>query len=284
MKAGFIGLGTLGKTIAKRLISQNVELVVWNRTKAKAADLGVPVAGSPKAMLEAVDVVFLNLFDSEAVKSVTFGEGGLLESDFEGKTVIDTTTNHFAEVLAFHETIAGKGGFYLEAPVLGSVVPASEGNLTVLVSGNKDAFERQRPLIGLIGKNVFYLQAPSVATKMKLINNLLLGAFMAAISEATVFGEAVGVDKEQVLDIFAAGAGNSGVLNAKRKKILTEDFSAHFSSALIYKDLHYLEDLARVLRRPLFTGSAAKELYAMTFRDDKELLDFSALYDVLKKL
>jgi 3-hydroxyisobutyrate dehydrogenase len=284
MKTGFIGLGTLGKTIAKRLISENVELVVWNRTREKASDLEVAVAQSPKALMGEVDTVFLNLFDSDAVKSVVFGQGGLMESELSGKTIIDTTTNHFAEVHAFHEAFGGKGAYYLEAPVLGSVVPASEGNLTVLVSGDKAAFERQKPLLELIGKNIFYLGEPSASTKMKLINNLLLGAFMAAIAEATVFGEAVGVDKERVLDIFAAGAGNSGVLNAKRKKLLAEDFSAHFSSALIYKDLHYLEDLARVMRRPLFTGSTAKELFAMTFKDDKEKLDFSALYDVLKRL
>jgi 3-hydroxyisobutyrate dehydrogenase len=284
MKTGFIGLGTLGKVIAERLISRKVELVVWNRTKEKASGLGAPVAGTPQALIQEVDTVFLNLFDSDAVKSVLFGQGGLWESDLTGKTIIDTTTNHFAEVPAFHERIAGKGGRYLEAPVLGSVVPASEGNLTVLVSGNEEAFKRQRPLIELIGKNIFYLGEPSMATKMKLINNLLLGVFMAAISEATVFGEAVGVSKERVLDIFAAGAGNSGVLNGKRKKLLAGDFSAHFSSALIYKDLHYLEDLARVLRRPLFTGSAAKELFAMTFKDNKEQLDFSALYEVLKQL
>ncbi len=284
MKAGFIGLGTLGKTIAKRLISEGVQLVVWNRAREKAGDLGVPVADSPAALVSDVDALFLNLFDSDAVKAVTFGKGGLLESDLKDKVVIDTTTNHFAEVVAFHDAIGGKGGFYLEAPVLGSVVPASEGNLTVLVSGNRTAFEQQKQLLNVIGKNIFYLGEPSVATKMKLINNLLLGAFMAAISEAVVFGEKVGVEKEQVLDIFAAGAGNSGVLNAKRKKLLTEDFSAHFSSALIYKDLHYLEDLARTLRRPLFTGSTVKELFAMTFKDNMEGLDFSALYDILKRL
>ncbi|HEY3277887.1 MAG TPA: NAD(P)-dependent oxidoreductase [Syntrophorhabdaceae bacterium] len=284
MKTGFIGLGTLGKTIAKRLVSRGVELMVWNRTRAKAVEFGAPVAESPVKVLGEVDVVFLNLFDSKAVEEVIFGPGGFMEGDLSGKTIIDTTTNHFDRVAAFHQRVREKGGRYLEAPVLGSVVPASEGNLTVLVSGEKDAYEQQRPLIEIIGKNIFYLPRPSTATKMKLINNLLLGTFMAAISEAMVFGEAAGVDKEQVLDIFAAGAGNSGVLNAKRKKLLTGDFSPHFSSALIYKDLHYLEDLARTLKRPLFTGSPVKELFALTFKGGKDQLDFSVLYEVLKGL
>ena len=284
MKTGFIGLGMLGKTIAKRLLSQGVDLIVWNRTTEKASDLGAAVAATPYDLMKETDTVILNLFDSHAVKSVMCGENGIFAGGLSGKTIIDTTTNHFSEVVCFHETVAEKGGAYLEAPVLGSVVPASEGNLTILVSGRKEAYERKRPLLELMGKEIFYLEEPSLATKMKLINNLLLGVFMAAISEATVLGEAVGVDRERVLDIFSKGAGNSGVLNAKRKKLLTGDFSAHFTSALIYKDLHYLQDLAKVLGRPLFTGSVVKELFAMTFREKKEGLDFSALYEILKAL
>ncbi len=284
MKAGFIGLGTLGKTMAKRLLSQGVELSVWNRTKEKALGLGVPVAESPSELINRVDTVFLNLFDSHAVKEVLLSDNWFSHGEVSGKTIIDTTTNHFADVLEFHKTIRGRGGHYLEAPVLGSVMPASEGNLTVLVSGDRIGFEKAKPFIEIIGKNIFFLEEPTIATKMKLINNLLLGTFMAAIAEATVFGEAVGVNIEQVLDIFASGAGNSGVLNAKKKKLITKDFSTHFSSALIYKDLHYLQDLARTLRRPLVTGSAVKELFAMTFTDHKEGLDFSALYEVLKKM
>jgi 3-hydroxyisobutyrate dehydrogenase len=284
MKAGFIGLGTLGKTMAQRLLSQGVELIVWNRSKEKAFGLGVSVAESPADLIGRVDTVFLNLFDSHAVKEVLFGENWLSHGEVSGKTIIDTTTNHFVDVLEFHKAIRGRGGHYLEAPVLGSVIPAAEGNLTVLVSGDRIGFEKAKPFIEIIGKNIYFLEEPTIATKMKLINNLLLGTFMAAIAEAAVFGEAVGVNIEQVLDIFSSGAGNSAVLNAKKKKLISKDFSAHFSSALIYKDLHYLQDLARTLRRPLLTGSAVKEMFALTFPEHKEDLDFSALYQVLKKM
>jgi 3-hydroxyisobutyrate dehydrogenase len=106
---------------------------------------------------------------------------------------------------------------------------------------------------------------------------------MATIAEATAFGEAIGIDKSKVLDILGAGAGNSGVLNAKKDKLIAEDFSPQFQSSLIYKDLHYLEDLAFSLKRPLFTGSVVKELYGMTFRRDEDKLDFSALFKILKE-
>jgi 3-hydroxyisobutyrate dehydrogenase len=224
----------------------------------------------------------MNLFDSAAVEAVLAGKDGLLKSDCTGKIIIDTTTNHFELATYFHELLKKHGGSYLESPVLGSVVPASQGALTVLVSGDKNAFDKALPWIEKIGKNIFFLEKPALATKMKLINNLALGSFMATIAEALAFGESAGIDKSRVLDILGAGAGNSMVLNAKKEKLLNEDFSAHFSSALIYKDLHYLQDLARSLKRPLFTGSTAKELFGMTFSKGMDTLDFSVIYKIMK--
>jgi len=284
MKIGFVGLGYLGKAIAKRLISEGVDLIVWNRTREKALDLDVQIAETPADLAGKVNAVFLNLFDSNAVESVLFGENGFVEGDFRDKIIIDTTTNHFQKVIGFERRISEKGGYYLEAPVLGSVVPASQGNLTVLVSGERAAYEKVRIYIDKIGKTIFYLEEISLATKMKLINNLLLGVFMASIAEATVFAEVAGVEKETALTIFSAGAGNSMVLNAKREKLLKEDFSTHFSAALIHKDIHYLQDFARTVRRPLFTGAIVKELFGLTFSENVESLDFSVLYRVLKNL
>lgn len=286
MKAGFIGLGHLGRAMAGRLASQGVDLILWNRSPEKAAALGralnLPVAESPAALAKQTEVIFLNLFDSSAVRSVLQGEGGLLTGGLRGKMVIDTTTNHFNDVADFHNLVSSRGGSYLEAPVLGSVVPASQGKLTVLVSGEKEAYERALPYLEKLASSIFYLGEPALATRMKLVNNLVLGSFMAAISEALALGEAAGVEKSAVLDILAAGAGASGVLNAKKDKLLQEDFSPHFQSALIYKDLHYLQDLAFQLKRPVFLASAVKEMYGLTYARGEEKLDFSVLYRVLK--
>ena len=282
MKAGFIGLGHLGKAMAKRLIAEGIELQVWNRTREKALDLAVEIAGTPADLVSRVETLFLNLFDSEAVWSVITGKGGILEADCKNKVIIDTSTNHFEDVTHFHEMLHEKGAFYLEAPVLGSVAPASQGSLTVLVSGEKQAYDKALPLIEKIGKNIFFLEKPGHATKMKLINNLVLGSFMATLAESIALAEAAGIEKVQVIDMLLAGAGNSGVLHAKKEKILKEDFSTHFSSSLIYKDLHYLQDLAFRLKRPLFTGSVVKELFGLTFGKKIDDLDFSAIYKVMK--
>ncbi|MCS7214979.1 MAG: NAD(P)-dependent oxidoreductase [Thermodesulfovibrio sp.] len=282
MKTGFIGLGNLGKTMARRLINEGVELIVWNRTIEKAKDLGCPVANSPAELISKTDLLILNLKDSKAVKEVLTQKDGLIHGNCENKIIIDTTTNHFEEVIEFYGLLMEKKAYYLECPVLGSVIPASQGLLTVLISGDETAFEKAKSIIEKLGKNIFYLEKKGLATKIKLINNLVLGSFMATLAEAIIFAEDSGIDKQKAIDILLSGAGNSMILNVKKQKLIDEDFSAHFTNALIYKDLDYLQDLAKYLKRPLFTGSMVKEMYAMTITKGYENDDFSGIYKVLK--
>ncbi len=282
MKIGFIGTGHLGSAIAKRLIECGHSLILWNRTPEKARRLDAPVAETPSDVARQSDIIFICLFDSRAVRDVLTGETGLLSTEFDGKVIVDLTTNHFRDVLEFHEICKNKGAYYLESPVLGSVVPASQGALTVLTSGELSAYERVKPLLQDIGKHLFYFETPGTATKMKLINNLTLGSFMATLAEAIALGEAIGLDRETVIDILSVGGGNSLVLNAKKEKLKNQDFSTHFSNSLIYKDLHCLQDLAYELKLPLFTGSVVKELYGQTCKEGIADEDFSSIYKLFK--
>lgn len=283
MHLGFIGLGHLGKAIAKRLLECGHTLSVWNRTPSKADGMEVNVVSTPISVADEADIIFLCLFDSHAVHSVLTQENGLLSGEISGKVIVDVTTNHFKEVSVFHKLCEEKGCIYLEAPVLGSVVPASQGSLTILISGDKTGYDKAKGVLGNIGNHLFYLARPSLASKMKLINNLALGSFMATIAEALSFGEKIGIEKKEVLEILSVGGGKSLVLDAKKNKLMEEDFSTHFSNALIYKDLQCLQDLAYELKKPLFTGATIKELYARTFEEDIDQEDFSAIYKLFKK-
>lgn len=283
MQLGFIGLGHLGRAIAGRLLDCGHTLTVWNRTMAKTQGLAVDVAASPAEVLGRADIIFTCMFDSPAVQAIFTQEHGLVSGGLAGKIIVDVTTNHFNDVASFYALCAQAGGTYLEAPVLGSVVPASQGALTVLVSGDKVGYDKVRPVLEDVGKHIFFLGKAGLATKMKLINNLALASFMATIAEALALAEDVGLGKEDVLDILAAGGGNSLVLTAKRAKLLGEDFSTHFSSALIYKDLHCLQDLAYEEKKSLFTGAVVKELYGRTFDEGIDQEDFSAIYKLFKK-
>ncbi|WP_319588609.1 NAD(P)-dependent oxidoreductase [uncultured Desulfobulbus sp.] len=283
MQLGFIGLGHLGKAIAGRLLECQHTLTIWNRSADKAEGLRATVAASPAEVAQQADIVFICLFDSAAVQTVFTQDQGLLAADLNGKIIIDHTTNHFREVLAFHDLCAQAGAIYLEAPVLGSVVPASQGTLTVLVSGKEEGYSRAEPVLANVGKHLFHLPEAGLATKMKLINNLALGSFMATLAEAVAFAEGVGIKKEAVLDILHVGGGQSLVLNAKRAKLLSEDFSPHFTNSLIYKDLHCLQDLAYESKRPLFTGAVIKELFGRAMAEGMSELDFSSIYTLFKQ-
>ena len=281
MNVGFIGLGKIGKAIAGRLIEKGTPLTIYNRTASKAEGLDATVAATPAAAC-AGKVIFLCLFDSAAVEDVLTGDDGLLQLDLSGKIIVDLTTNHFEDAEGFADTISALGASYVEAPVIGSVIPAAKGALTVLVSGDEAAYEKVLSYLQIIGNTIFYLGEPGLASRMKLVNNMVLGSFMAAIAEGLSLGVSAGFTPETVLQVLEAGAGQSLVLTAKKTKLLENDFSPHFSVGAIFKNLHYMQDLAKQMGRPAFTCSTAKELFAMAIKQGLEDEDFSAVYEALK--
>jgi len=283
MAIGFIGLGNLGQAICKRLSDVGEKLVVYNRNIEKIRNLGYEIVSSPKEILQKCDVIFLCLFDSEAVKQVLTGDNGLLCEELKGKTIIDLTTNHYEEVLEFHKLVNDFEANYLENPVFGSVAPALKGELTVVSSGKTEVFEAVKPLLEKIAKEIFHLPTPSSATKMKLINNLCLGSFMATLAECTALAESCEIPKAKALEILGVGGGQSLVLKAKTQKLIDEDFSAHFSNNAINKDLHLLQDLAYNLKLPLYSAAIPKELFSKMKMMGKGEEDFSSIYQLFKK-
>lgn len=284
MRIGFIGLGNLGQAICTRLASQNIELTIYNRNKEKIKDLPYEKVNTPKELLVNCDVVFLCLFDSEAVKQILTGDNGLLCEELKGKTIIDLTTNHYEDVLEFHKLVNDFNGNYLENPVFGSVAPALKGELTVVSSGKTEVFEAVKPILEKIAKEIFHLPVPSSATKMKLINNLCLGSFMATLAECTALAESCEIPKAKALEILGVGGGQSLVLKAKTQKLIDEDFSAHFSNNAINKDLHLLQDLAYNLKLPLYSAAIPKELFSKMKMMGKGEEDFSSIYQLFKNI
>ncbi|MDQ7038769.1 MAG: NAD(P)-dependent oxidoreductase [Aquificota bacterium] len=286
MKVGFIGLGNLGRAVAKRLRETGVDLVVWNRTIKKAEEFaeetGSEVAKSPRDLIERVERVFVIVFDSQASEEVIFGEEGIAEGNVKGKTVIDMTTNHFRYAEMAYRELRSRGAHYLDAPLLGSVIPALKGELTVVVGGDRERFEENRPLFEKFCRHIFYVGDAGRASKVKLINNIVLGGFMDLIAEAVAIAEKAGIPRDQMIEILNAGAGRSYILDVKKKKILEEDFSPHFSVNLIYKDLHYAQDLLRDLGLFSFTASAVKETYGLARKMGLGGLDFSAVLEVFR--
>ncbi len=280
MRAGFIGLGNLGRAVATRLQEQGIALTVWNRTAGKAEALGLPSAPTPAVLIADHPAVLMCLADSDAVEVVLRGRDGLLAGVCEGKLIIDLTTNHHAPVQLFHQLCRQKGARYVEAPVAGSVVPARAGKLVAMVSGAPDDLADARPYLEPLTASIHDLGAPGQATRMKLVNNLCLGTIMAVLGEAVTTAEAAGISREQALAVLAEGGGKSLVLDAKRQKLLDRDWSPHFSVGMIAKDLHCLQDLARELERPQHLAAVVKEQYMRLIGAGRREEDFAAIADL----
>lgn len=280
---GVLGLGNLGRAIAERLAAQGHPLVAWNRTASKAAGLAATLVATPADVARGADFLHLNVRDSAAARRILLADDGVLAAARPGTLLIDTTTHHFRDVLELRAACIAKGVAYVEAPVAGSVVPARNGALTVYVSADDAAFERARPVLGELAQTIVRFPEPGQATRMKLVNNLVLGGLMALLGEAVALGEAAGLDRALLLEGLEAGAGNTGVLKAKRVKLLTGDWSPHFSCDVLHKDLGYLAELAADAGRGSPLGAATRELFAKAIEQGHALEDFSAVTEVLRR-
>ena len=151
------------------------------------------------------------------------------------------------------------------------------------MGGDEEAFLKVKSIMEKLCSNIFYVGKAGDASRIKLINNIVLGGFMDLLAEAVAIGERFGFPKDLIIDILSKGAGKSAILDVKKDKLLSEDFSTHFSVDLIYKDLHYAQDMLKEKNLFSFTLSAIKESYGLARNKGLGSLDFSAIYRVFKE-
>ncbi|MGH3145675.1 MAG: 2-hydroxy-3-oxopropionate reductase [Rubrobacter sp.] len=237
---GFIGLGIMGRPMAKNLIEAGHELVLYNRTSEKAEELageGATVASSPKEVAERSDVIITMLPDSPQVEEVLAGESGVLEGIGEGALIVDMSS--ISPVIT-QELAAGakeKGASMLDAPVSGGDVGAIEGALSIMVGGEEEDFERAGPLFEVMGGTVTHVGPSGAGQVVKAANQIVVALTIEAVSEALVLGSKAGVDPEKILDVLGGGLAGNKVMEAKREKMLTHSFDPGFRIELHHKDL-----------------------------------------------
>ncbi|WP_457641229.1 NAD(P)-dependent oxidoreductase [Persephonella sp.] len=282
-KIGWIGLGHMGLPMATNLYNAGYDIHVWNRTIEKAKNSGLPYKESLTELIKEKDIIITMLFGSESVKDLyqKIFETGV---SIKGKLFIDMTTIHPDTAREIAEQLVKKDADFLEAPVLGSVIPAKKGLLTIVVSGDEEKFNENMDIFNVLGKAIFYMGDYGIASTMKLINNTVLGSFMAVLSEAYAFARKVGIDPQLALTVLENGAGKSLVLEAKKEKLLKEDYSTHFSVNLIHKDLTYALDLAQRNRYPVLLTSVTRELFNSAKAYGLSDKDFCAVLEVFKTL
>jgi 2-hydroxy-3-oxopropionate reductase len=239
-KVGFIGLGIMGKPMAKNLIEAGYDVVVYNRTREKAEDLaseGATVADSPKGVAEQSDIIITMLPDSPQVKEVLAGEDGVLEGVREGALIVDMSTISPVVTEELSQKAQEKGASMLDAPVSGGDVGAIEGTLAIMVGGSEEDFERAKPLFEVMGKTVTHVGPSGTGQVVKAANQIVVALTIEAVSEALVLGSKGGVAPEKILDVLGGGLAGNKVMELKREKMLEHSFDPGFRIELHHKDL-----------------------------------------------
>jgi 2-hydroxy-3-oxopropionate reductase len=238
---GFIGLGIMGRPMAKNLMEAGYELVLHNRSPEKAEDLAkegnATAAGSPREVAEACDIIITMLPDSPDVEAVVVGEGGVLEGIRDGTLLVDMSTISPVVTEELSEKVREKGASMLDAPVSGGDVGAIDGALSIMVGGSEEDFERARPLFDVMGKVATHVGPIGAGQVVKACNQIVVALTIEAVSEALVLGSRGGVAPEKLVEALSGGLAGSAVMEAKKEKFFSHDFEPGFRIELHHKDL-----------------------------------------------
>ena len=258
-KIGWIGLGNMGTPMATNLLKAGFNITVFNRTQSKTksiVDAGAAVVSAPAHLFETCDVVISMVSNDEAVKQLYLGENGLLSSvTAKNKIAIDMSTISPDTSRLIAASCKEKGVDFLDAPVSGSVKPAQDGTLIIMVGGESAVYEKAKPIFDILGKLSIHLGENGMGSAAKLAINFFLGLNIQGIAETVLFAKEKGISAENMLTIINEGACGSGISHLKSSNILNNNFTAAFALKHLAKDLRLAKEagLHTPLLNPLFT-------------------------------
>ena len=285
-RIGFIGLGIMGRPMARNLIRAGYQFTVWNRSRPGIDALvvdGATAAGSAREVAEQSDVVITIVGYAEDVEQVAIGPGGIIEGAHDGLVHIDMSTIAPDVTRRIAARLAGAGVEMLDAPVSGGEQGAIDATLSIMVGGNEATFERCRPLFEALGKKVVYCGPSGSGQVVKLCNQVIVGLNNLAVCEALVLCVKAGVDPRRMLDAVGAGAATSWAVLNLAPKMLARDFRAGFKVEHQQKDLRYA--LAAASDGSALPGTAlVHELFASLEKDGLGGEGTQALVKALEKL
>jgi 3-hydroxyisobutyrate dehydrogenase-like beta-hydroxyacid dehydrogenase len=261
-RVGFAGLGAMGAGIAQRLRDAGYDVTGWNRTKAKAQpllDAGMGWADTPSALAAESDVLFTMLTDNRALDAIASGEDGILDGLRPGTVWADLSTIAPDASVALAERASERGAFFLDCPVSGSPATLAAGQMSVMVGGERAAFEHIEGLLGAIGPKVTYIGPNGQAILTKVAINLALVVSVTAFAEGVALVEKAGVKREAVVDAALKSVIASPVLGY-RAPLLVDDTTVYANVDLQQKDLVLAQELARRLGAAVPTCAATSEM------------------------
>jgi 3-hydroxyisobutyrate dehydrogenase len=284
MKLGFIGLGAMGAPMATNLLKAGHELAVWNRTSEKVDPLveaGARRADSPADAASDTRATILMVTNAEAVQEILFGDKGVVQELPAGAAVINMGTIGAVATTRIAKTLGDLGYRMLDAPVTGSTPVAAAGELNIMVGGDEQTFEEFEPVLAAMGEKISHMGEVGSGAHMKLINNLILGATMAVLSEGLALGEAAGIQVEKQLEVLAEGAA-SGVAQRKSGNLISRSYEPQFKLSHELKDLYYALELGRELEGPLPITALVSQLYSAGMKEHADD-DLSAVAEVYRR-
>ena len=284
MKIGFIGLGIMGSRMAANLQKHGYDLVVFNRTRAKAQPLldnGATFAESPAKVAEQVDVLFTMLAHPDAVQQAALGRDGFLSHLKPNALWIDCSSVNPSFSKKMAAEAARRKVHFVDAPVTGSAPVAAEAKLVLWVGADGADLERVRPLLLCMGNKIVHSGGHGAGTSMKMVINLLLGNAMAAFAEAMALGEGLGLSQKMLFDSLLGTPAVAPFLAGKRDKIESGNYEAEFPLRWMQKDMHLASVSAYESGVAMPLTNAAKELYRLAMREGHASQDFSAIFDYL---
>jgi len=284
---GFIGLGIMGQPMALNLLKAGHKLTVYNRTAAKAEPLkqaGAQVASTPAAAAKGADFVILIVTDTAAVEEVVVGKDGILGAVASDAIVIDSSTISPTVSRKMACQIAGKGASWLDAAVTGSKHGAEKGELTFMVGGDRQTFERALPILQVLGKKHIYCGLNGMGLSAKLAQNTIQATMLEVFSEGLVLATKAGVAPETMLEILQSSLARAALTDFKAPFIFKGDFTPYFPLKLMHKDLELAMEAGFALNVPMPTLAAVKEVYSAAKAQGKGELDYAAIITFLEDL
>ena len=284
---GYVGLGVMGSRMADRLLSKGHSVAGYNRTRSKAQwliDRGMTWADSPRAVAEAVDVVFVMVTNSAALEAVALGPDGILAGMGPGKLLIDMSTVSPTVSRGIAARVRERGGDMVDAPVSGSVITLEQGKLSVMVGGERATFDRVKPLLEDIGPKVTHVGANGLAVSMKIATNLSLAVQMLAFSEGVLLAEKSGIARETAVDVLTHSVVASPMVQYRGPFVLGLPDEAWFDMNMMQKDMTLALEMGRRLSVPLPTTAVTNEFLTAARGAGLAEKDFAAMFHLLAQL
>jgi len=283
---GYVGLGVMGGRMAARLLAKGHRVTGFNRTRSKAEALagdGLRVADTPRDVAAAADVTFVMVANSAALRAVADGPFGLVAGLGHDKILVDMSTVSPVVSRELAARAREAGAQMVDAPVSGSVLTLEQGKLSIMVGGDRQTFDRVRPILEDIGPKVTYVGANGLAVSMKIATNISVAVQMLAFAEGVLLAEKSGIARETAVDVMTNSAIGSPMLKYRGPFVLQMPEQAWFDTAMMQKDLQLALDMGRDLRVPLPTTSTANEWLTATRAMGLSAADFAAVFQALAR-